>query len=68
MEFSEVCGVAFDDMDEAEMEDIFGGTRENIQPNFTTIFIPVSVKVSAVISGSISAISGIVSYNQSCLG
>lgn len=63
-----VCGKSFDELSQNEMEEIFGGTDENVQPRITTVFIPVSIKVSAALSATVSAVSGIVSYNTECLG
>lgn len=63
-----ILGKSFEEMNVAEMENIFGGTDENVQPRITTILIPVSVKVSVAASAALSAVSGIVSYNKECLG
>lgn len=61
-------GTSFDEMTTEEMEDVFGGANE-ISPNSTPISSYLVSKVTiSIISGSLSAISGIVSYNKSCLG
>lgn len=63
-----LCEKSFDELTESDMETVFGGLNENAQPRFITIVIPASIKVSALISAGVSAISGVVSYNNECLG
>lgn len=60
-------GESFEELSTEEMENIFGGESEK-DTRLITIVIPTSIKVSAVLSAGISAISGIVSYNKECLG
>lgn len=64
-----ILGKSFEEMQTEEIENVFGGTDENIEPRITPVAVPISVKVTAVISGAaLSAVSGIVSYNKECLG
>lgn len=57
-----VLGKSFEEMETAEMENVFGGSDETAPRATPTILI-------TIISGATaSAVSGIVSYNKECLG
>lgn len=59
-------GISFEEMSTEEMENIFGGTAENVEAR--SLSIVVSKVTLSIVSAGVSAISGIISYNKECLG